>query len=292
MNETMTTTRPLYWSVRRELWENRSIYVVPLLVAGFVLFGFLVSIGHVIKTLRGVEALEAVKQRHAVAIPYSMGASMILFAGFVVAMFYCLDALYGERRDRSILFWKSLPVSDRTTVLSKLLIPGMVLPLVTFIIALMTQAVMLVLSTMALMGSGINPVVLWSRLPLFEMTFVMMYGLTAYVLWFAPIYGWLLLISAWAKRAAFLWAIVPVFALYVVTQFGFGSRWFLLFLRYRFAGPMTEAFTVDAGKSPVSKLSQLDPLKFLMCPGLWLGLLFAAMCLAAAVKLRRNREPI
>ena len=58
-------------------------------------------------------------------------------------MFYCLDALYGERRDRSILFWKSLPVSDLTTVLSKASIPIVVLPLLTFAVTVATQLIML-----------------------------------------------------------------------------------------------------------------------------------------------------
>ncbi|MEA2563950.1 MAG: type transport system permease protein [Acidobacteriota bacterium] len=271
--------RPMYWSVRRELWENRSVYIAPLAVAGLSLFAFLIS------TIR-------LSRRHiSAALPYSAAASAILMAGFIVAVFYCLDALNSERRDRSILFWKSLPVSDRTTVLSKASIPLAVQPLLTFAIALATQLVMLLLSTAVLLVNGVNPATLWSRLPLLQMPLVMFYGLAAHVLWFAPIYGWLLLVSAWARRASFLWAVLPFFAILIVERLAFGTSHFASLLKYRVQGAMVEAFAADPVKVPILRLSQLDPVRFLSSPGLWAGLVFAAACLAAAVRLRRSREP-
>src|SRR5678815_1964524 len=111
--------QPFYWSVRRELWENRSLYVAPILVAVVVLCGFLVSTIGLPERRREVLLLDAAKARAAIEMPYNMAAIMLILTAFVVGVFYCLDALYGERRDRSILFWKSLPVSDRTTLLSK-----------------------------------------------------------------------------------------------------------------------------------------------------------------------------
>ena len=126
------TPQPFYWSVRRELWENRSIYVAPILVAIVVLFGFLVSTIGLPERRREVLLLDPAKARAAIEAPYDMAAIMLILTAFIVGVFYCLDALYGERRDRSILFWKSLPVSDRTTLLSKATIPLVVLPLVTF----------------------------------------------------------------------------------------------------------------------------------------------------------------
>src|SRR5215813_5742149 len=114
-----SSPRPFYWSVWRELWENRSIYVAPIFVAIVVLFGFLVSTVGLPERRREVLLLDAAKTRAAIEVPYNMAAIMLILTAFVVGVFYCLDALYGERRDRSILFWKSLPVSDRTTLLSK-----------------------------------------------------------------------------------------------------------------------------------------------------------------------------
>jgi len=109
----------MYWSVRRELWENRSIYIAPLAVAAVFLFGFLISTIHLPGKMRAASALDPLRQHELIAQPYLIASGLMMLTTLVVGVFYCLDALYGERRDRSILFWKSLPVSDLTTVLSK-----------------------------------------------------------------------------------------------------------------------------------------------------------------------------
>jgi ABC-2 type transport system permease protein len=95
----------------------------------------------------------------------------------VVGVFYSLDALYGERRDRSILFWKSLPVSDLTAVLSKASIPLVVLPALVFVITVATNLVMVLISSAVLVLSGINPMTLWRELPLFQFELVLLYAL-------------------------------------------------------------------------------------------------------------------
>src|SRR6185437_7105667 len=118
-----SSTQPFYWSVRRELWENRSIYVAPLLVAVVMLFGFLISTIVMPVRRQGVLLLDPAHQRAMIGMPYDVVAMMLIVTAFIVGVFYCLDALHSERRDRSILFWKSLPVSDFTTVLSKASIP-------------------------------------------------------------------------------------------------------------------------------------------------------------------------
>jgi ABC-2 type transport system permease protein len=121
----------------------------------------------------------------------------------------------------------------------------------------------------------------------------MVYGLTVHALWFAPIYCWLLLVSAWARRAPLLWAVFPLLAVSAVERIIFNSWYFMYMLQYRMTGAMKEAFAQDAqSKEPLIRLSQLTPLNFLSTPGLWVGLIFAAACLVAAVRLRRNREPI
>src|SRR5271169_2279309 len=134
-------TRALYWSVRRELWENRSIYIAPLAVASVALFAF--SISAILGIWEKVLRLGAAHTHDAVAGPYDMAAGLMMLTGIIVSVFYCLDALHSERRDRSILFWKSLPVSDLTTVLAKLSIPLVVLPLLLFAITVAMQGIML-----------------------------------------------------------------------------------------------------------------------------------------------------
>jgi ABC-2 type transport system permease protein len=105
----------LYWAVRREVWENRSLYLAPLAVAALVLAGFLISTIRLPARMRAASALSPTQQHNLVAQPYPIVAGVMMLTTLAVGVFYSLDALYGERRDRSILFWKSLLVSDLTT---------------------------------------------------------------------------------------------------------------------------------------------------------------------------------
>jgi ABC-2 type transport system permease protein len=287
-----SATRPFYWSVRRELWESRSLYLAPLIAAGVVLFAFSINATHLPQHRQAALALDPARQAVAISLPYDFAAMAIIATGLIVAAFYCLGALHNERRDRSILFWKSLPVSDFTTVAAKASIPLVVLPLVTFAVVLATQLVMLALSTVILLANGMDATTTWTRLPLFEMPLVVLYGLAVLALWYAPIWGWLLMVSGWARRAPFLWAVLPPLALCVVEKIAFNTGYFAALLKYRLGG-YAEAFTVRAhGNTPLDPLPQLDPVRFLSTPGLWVGLGFAAAFLAAAVWRRRRREPI
>ena len=278
------------WSVRREIWEHRGIYLAPLAIAALVLLGFFIHVSQWAGNLKGIEALAPAKQLNAVFLPFGIGASVILLTGWIVGVFYCLDALNAERRDRSILFWKSMPVSDLTTVLAKAAIPMGVLPLVAIAVAWATQIVMLVVGSATLAAKGMSPSIPWSYVPWVQTAIGMLYGMAAHALWFAPIFGWLLLVSAWAKRSPFLWAFMPFFAAMVLEKIAFGTQYVWFLVGYRITGGM-RAFKADI-KDPITQLSQLDPLSFLALPGLWLGLVFAVVCIAAAVRLRRRREPI
>jgi len=288
----MSGRAKFFWSIRRELWEHRSIYIAPLAVAAVVLVGFLFHIQGIAEKLFAVTSLDIVRQRVAVVTPFSLVASVILFTSFAVGLNYCLDALYSERRDRSILFWKSMPVSDRTTVLSKFTVAMVVIPMIAFAIAFTTQLVLFMLTCVMLVVKGIDVSTLTSRLPLVQMTIAMFYGLAVHMLWFAPIYGWLLLVSAWARKAPFLWAVLPVFALFVVEKIAFGTGYVGTLIQYRFMGAMKEAFAANAMKDPITQLSQLDPGRFLSSTGLWSGLAVAVAFLVAATWSRRRREPI
>jgi len=281
--------QPFYWSIRRELWENRSIYVAPILVAIVVLFGFLVSTSGLPERRREVLLLDSAKARAAIEMPYNTAAIMLMLTAFIVGVFYCLDALYGERRDRSILFWKSLPVSDSTTLLSKVTIPLVVLPLVTFAIVVATQLVMMLWTSVLLIGHGMSPASTWTYVPLFQNSVVLLYGLAAVALWHAPIYGWALLVSGWARRATFLCAVLPFLAVAFFEKITFGTSHFGSMLKDRFMGfaPKAFAFNMHSVDSP-----QLTPVAYLSSPGLWLGLIVAAVFIVVAVRLRRYRGPL
>jgi ABC-2 type transport system permease protein len=288
----VSETRPMYWSVRRELWENRSIYIAPLVAAAVILFGFLISSIGLPHKMRALSALDPSRQHKAVVMPYDYAAGLIMMTALIVAVFYCLDALHGERRDRSILFWKSLPVSDLTTVLSKASIPLVVLPLFAFAITVATQFIMLLLSTAVLLASGLSVATLWTQLSLFQMSLMLLYHLvTVHALWHAPIYGWLLLVSGWARRAAFLWAVLPPLAICAVEKIAFNTTYFAAMLGYRFTGGGAEAI-IAPGSFPMDPMTHLTPGKFVTSPGLWIGLGVAAAFLAAAVRVRRYRGPI
>ncbi len=288
----MPAARPMYWSVRRELWENRSIYIAPLAVAAVFLFGFLISTIHLPGKMRAASALDPMRQHELIAQPYLIASGLMMLTTLVVGVFYCLDALYGERRDRSILFWKSLPVSDLTTVLSKAITPVVILPLVTFAITVVMQWIMLLVSTAVLLGSGLSVTTLWAHGSLFQTWLMLFYHLlTVHGLWYAPIYGWLLLVSAWARRAPFLWAGLPLLAIGVVEKIAFNTTHFGTMLANRMIGGggggdfMTGSLSMDP-------LMHFTPGEFLISPGLWIGLAVAAAFLAAAVRLRRSQGPI
>src|SRR6266699_985607 len=288
-----TPTRPFYWSVWRELWENHSIYIAPLIVAVVVLFGFLVSTVGLPERRRAVLLLDPAKARAAIQAPYDMAAIMLILTAFIVGVFYCLDALHGERRDRSILFWKSLPVSDLTTLLSKATIPLATLPLVTFAIILATQVVMLLWTSVLLITHGMSPGSTWTNFNLFQQSFILLYGLVAIALWHAPIYGWALLVSGWARRAACLWAVVPFLAIGFFEKITFGTSHFAALVKDRVFGFAPHAFAFEMHRSAaIDSLVQLTPGEYLSTPGLWLGLIFAAVFVAAAIRLRRYRGPI
>jgi len=279
----MSETRPLYCSVRRELWENRSIYIAPLAVAAVAVFAFSLSsiVGIWEKPLRlNPETPQA---------PYEMAAGLLMLTGIVLSVFYCLDALYGERRDRSILFWKSLPVSDVTAVLAKASIPLVVLPLIIFAITFAMHWIMLLVSSAVLMVSGQSVAMLWTRLSFFQMSMLLLYHLvTAHALWPFPVYCWLLLVSGWARRAPFLWATLPIVAIAGVEQIVFHTWHFAQLVGSRLIGD-----TQTAGDLfPTDPMTHMTPGIFLISPGLWIGLAIAAAFLAAAVRLRRYQGPI
>lgn len=286
----ISPARRLYWATRRELWENRMVYLVPFGAAVVFLLGYLINLIMMRSHRPAVWTLDP-GQHHQLTGPFETAAALIMGTGVIVGIFYSLDALYGERRDRSILFWKSLPVSDLMTVLSKMSIPLVVIPLVTFVITVAAQFIMLLLSSVVLLGSGISLATIWANAPLFHVSGGLFYHiLTVHGLWYAPIFGWLLLVSAWAPRAPFIWAALPPFVIWGVERLAFNTSHFLNLMAYRITGP-----EVSSAMRPDSTLSDmvtaLTPLQFFATPGLWTGLALTAVFLYSAVRLRRYRGP-
>jgi ABC-2 type transport system permease protein len=281
------TLMTMAWSVRRELWENRWVWAAPFAAGVIFLFAYLVSLLTLPERMSA--ALSAPpEQRHELIVqPYVLAAVLMIGTGVVVGVFYSLDALYSERRDRSVLFWRSLPVADVTAVLAKATIPIVILPLLTGLATILLHLLMLVLSsvTASLSGSGVGP--LWREVAPWRLAPTLMYHVsTIHVFWYAPVFAWLLLASAWARRAPFLWAGLPILAIAVVERLAFGSSTFVAALKSRVTG------NVDVEGSPHSTMGTLAHIRFgdfIRSTELWAGLLIAAVALVAAVHLRKRR---
>ena len=284
-------TRPFYWSVRRELWENRSIHLAPLGVGAFAVAALVIHAIAMPSHRPGMLAADPASPGSA-SITYAFAASLMLATAFLTGAFYSLEALGGERRDRSILFWKSLPVSDLTTVLAKASVPLVVLPLLTFAAIVAMQLVLLLLSAAALLAQGRSAAPLWGELQLLRAWPATLYALAAMSLWHAPIHGFLLLASGRARRTAALWAVLPLLAVGVLEKLTMDTTRVASLVQYRLLGWYTEAFAgAGRGGAAFDPLAPLTPGRLLGTPGLWIGLALAAAFLAAAVRLRRHQEP-
>lgn len=288
----LSAVRRFSWSVRRELWEYRSVYLAPAAVGAIVLVGVFISLASLPERMRAARSLEPEQLRAAVEQPYLLAALLLMGADMVVAVFYSLDALYGERRDRSVLFWKSLPVSDATTVLAKATIPILVLPLVTFVATVATQSVMLLASTIVLSTAGIETSAGWDRLSLLEFSRVNFGHLVlVHGLWHSPLYAWMLIVSAWATRVPLLWALLPPVAVAVIERLAFNTTWFERLL-YAIFLVGAEPSDMSAAPHPMTldMLGASESLShLLMSPALWFALAISALLLLGTVRVRRSR---
>ena len=279
------------WSLQRELWESRWIYLGPAIVAALFLVGFAVGLVHLPAEMQAALSLDPAKQHSAMAGPFDFMAGLMMAVQIVMSVFYCVDALYGERRDRSILFWKSLPVSDWTAMLAKACIPLLIIPLVTVAVTFVAQLIMLLAGSVVLAASGQGVGVLWTQVALFRTSFLILYHMvTVHALWQAPFYGWFFFVSAWAPRAPFVWAFLPPIALAYLEKIAFHTSYFVSWLQHRLAGNGMEALA-NSGSFPTEPGIHLTPVRFLLAPGLWIGFAITVAFLFAAVQLRRSRGP-
>jgi ABC-2 type transport system permease protein len=298
--------RPFYWSLKRELWENRSLWIAPLAAAGVLLLAVIIALianaSHVSEGLQTLAVLPPEKQQMVVNGSYFGIGIVVTIVMNIAVFFYLLDALQGERKDRSVLFWKSLPVSDTTTVLGKVFTAVVVSPLFVLATVAAAMIVLILLATVVLLIGGVNPVAIWANPQLFQMLIASVYALLAIELWYAPVTAWLLFVSSWAKRAAFLWAVLTPVAVMLFERVAFGTQYVQQLLGYRLFGGLKTAF-VDHSPAPEfvegvtvqmphSVLDALNPLGFVSNLWMWVGLIVAAGFVAAAIWMRRYREPL
>jgi ABC-2 type transport system permease protein len=293
------TGRTLLTLVRREFWEHRALWIAPLAVA--VLLALCAIPAHVNVDLsdpNGGLGRFFDQQKVALFTIVQWALSVPLYIVMLIVLsFYLLDCLYAERKDRSILFWKSLPVSDGLTVASKLLVALVIVPLLVFALALVAHLVFSVIWA-ARVALGNAPAVLsWDTLAWAKLEIAMLLGLVLAVLWYAPFAAYLLLVSAWARRNAFLWAALPPVLAPLLERLAFGTHFLGQLIRYRFNGIWQ---TLALGHPIISHHVRLHSLGALLGElnfraaftdiDLWLGVAVTAALVVAAARIRRYRD--
>jgi ABC-2 type transport system permease protein len=287
------------WLIRREFWENRAAWILPAVLGGFIL---------IIAMFGDVQSSDIPAHMNPEQLK-AAGAVVFLSIGFVFFLvmsvyssWYLLDCLYAERKDRSILFWKSLPVSDAATVLSKLAMALIAVPLVYF--ALADATALGVAFVLSVRGGSRFASELWSPGTWLQFQILSLYAIVALALWYLPFTAWLLLASAWAKRAVSLWAILVPAAACVLEIKLLGSNHLASTLKAHFYGFFPVAFhghrhftaRIPFGSEPAAAPGNIweaiDPAGLLGNPETWAAVAVGAALVYAAIVLRSRATEI
>ena len=300
--------------IRRELWEHRSIFVTPIAIASIVTLGTLtalVFVGEFQEELNlaifGAQNVAGETERKAVLTGLFIGSSWLFLLGVgVLTVFYALDSLYAERKDKSILFWRSLPVTDAETVISKLLTALIVIPAVAILGIFATHLINLVITGLWVSSKGGDAgMLIWGSVPIVDNWLAMILVIYAIAIWMSPFVGWFLFVSAWTKRSPLLMAFLPLVLIPMIEGIFMRSAHFAEAVWGRagqipiFAGIDMERFFDEknpmhgAGSIPeemVSLLSHLDPGKFVASIDTWIGIVVCGLLTTAAIYVRRYRD--
>jgi ABC-2 type transport system permease protein len=284
------------WLIRREFWENRAIWMIPAVVGALLILAAL--FGQV-----SIPALTSTQQTRDAGGMFLIVVGLMFYAVMgVYAGWYLLDCLYADRKDRSILFWKSLPISDARTVLSKLAIGLVIIPAVYFVAADVTSliaAFILSIRARQSLGSALWQPDLWLQIQV-----LWMYAIVVSAVWYLPVVGWLLAVSAWAKRAVILWSVLPPFILYLIERLFFGTHVIGHELAKRLGGMATVAFYVPkevfshdginatAGDGPASVWQFINAAGFFSNPETLIGAAVGVALIVLAIQLRMRRSEI
>ena len=297
--------------IRRELWEHRSIYVTPLVIA--LIVSVMAITGQAVVSafdqavdiaIIGATNLGPAERAAGITVLMTGVASLLILSMWVLTVFYCLDALYAERKDRSILFWRSLPCTDAETVVSKLLTAGLVIPLITFAVIVITHLVVLAIASVWLAFQGANAWhLIWRAAPLANNWSGTLIVLLALPLWLAPFIGWLLFVSAFTRRSPLLVAFLPIVILPMLEKSLLGtSAFFDAFFVRTGSMPLFRGVTTGDifsyrgdewslnGDVPAGLLSLVDLSRFLGSGSLWIGLVVCGLLVTAAIYVRRYRD--
>jgi len=281
------------WLMRREFWEFRATWLIPAVVGGVLIISAL--FGRIDMT-----AFDSHLAALNLGTIYLVGLAVLFYAVMsIYSSWYLMDCLYNDRRDRSILFWKSLPVSDSQTVLSKLFMGLAVIPLVFMVAADLTSLLMaFVISIRARSFSA----VLWNPQTWFQVQVLWLYVIATTAIWYLPIAGWLMLVSAWAKRAVMLWTLLPPLVLYMIEKWFLNTHVVQNVLGRRLVGYAAVAYhgneqwindnMSDAATGPVSVWRFINPAGFFSSLEVWIGLAVGVAMIVGTIQLRMRRSEI
>jgi ABC-2 type transport system permease protein len=295
--------------IRRELWEHRSIYVTPAAIGVIVTLGVLAMLmmasgfaKELDLAIFGAQNLAGDAERKAALTVFFLGTSWVfLVALMFLTVFYSLDSLYAERKDKSILFWRSMPATDAETVISKLLTAAIVIPSITAVGIWATHLVNLIVTSLWVSAKGGDAgTLIWGSISLFDNWLAALIVVVASGLWMSPFIAWFLFVSTWAKRMPILMAFMPPIVLGLLEWIIFRSRYFLTTIGERgdmtplFHGMSLERFFEEEqwreGVGNISLLEHMDLVGFVTDPGFWSGLLVCGILTTAAIYVRRYRD--
>ena len=294
--------------IKREAWEHRSIWMTPAVIAAVI--ALLTLTGQVTITAYGeavdlaiIGATNVDEVHRRIALMALFGIVMLIFSigAGIVMIFYSLDTLYAERKDKSILFWRSLPITDAETVISKLIVAAVVIPLAFLAGAIVTEIVVMILSSIWVMTQGANAGhLIWGAAPLMDTWLASLFLAIAIPLWLSPFIGWFLFVSAYTKRSPLLMAFLPVIVVPLLEKMLIGSHLFYDAIVTRTSRPpiantdsweFFEDFeNIKVTEETVSMLGSLDVVGFATSPSMWAGLVVCGLFITAAIYVRRYRD--
>ena len=313
----------MYWLVKREFWEHRGGFLwTPVIVGGVFLLLNLMGIvgGEVIGAQHGFHfmfdnnsllnhPLSADDMAKAGVlmdlVMYSSTFIISIVLGFVV-FFYYLGALYDDRRDRSLLFWKSLPLSDTATVLSKVVAGTVLAPFIAAVCGVVTGIAMLLLFAVTLSFHGVSVWHLLAYAHPFRVIANLVGTIPLYALWALPATGWLLLCSAWARSKPFLWAaVLPMAVGLMLGWFNLigtniaGGSWYwrdvvarilLSVFPGSWLGSSNYQGVSSGAEHSLDALNLGNAYGVVASPSFWVGAIAGLALLAGAIWLRRRRD--
>ena len=292
--------------VRRELLENRLGLIYAPWIVSFILcvvivlvysgladistpnFTFSTSIFDNPETVEWMRVATA-EQIHAV----TRTALLILGTPVVLVMFfgivsYSLGTFYEERKDKSITFWRSLPVSDGLTILSKVFVACFVAPLIVLPALIVLHLVALLSASFFLMSSDIVSFGwVWDGSSIIDWLRVIV-SLWTQAIWLLPIISWLMLSGSYAKKPIVA-AILPVVALVVLERVVSSSGVLFSILKDRF-GPWSLSSSFP-NKTEELRVVDISDVQLLITTGeFWYGILLSIVLLAATVYVRNRSQ--